>query len=80
VVSPSTPPKFFTYEGSVSPTAAYGDLWRFSGPSSMTGITYNSDGSASVASLSPGVSYAWCLDAIDRFGNTARNSALFSPP
>lgn len=67
--SPGTPPPSYTQNLSVLDSAG-ATLWRLTGmASSLTSVTYNSDGLASPATLPAGASFSWGIEVQDAYGD-----------
>ena len=92
--APATPTiPLFTWDAPISPPASYtyyeiglygaGATWHypenFVMPSTTTSVLYNADGTASIAALTPGVTYNWYIFACDEYVNCARTYSTYTP-
>jgi hypothetical protein len=76
---PAVPPPFYFYDLWVSPQGG-GTIWDLWGiPSTQLSVVYNSDGTASQASLTPGTTYTWYLGVNDAYGNNAALQIEYRP-
>jgi hypothetical protein len=83
--APSSAPSLlpYTYSLWLSQLNA-GTIWSYptngsNMPSSQTSVTFNTDGSASVTSLTSGMTYVWSLSVVDAAGNQAQQTVEFKP-
>jgi hypothetical protein len=78
------PSSAYNYQVQVSTNS--GQIWSYKGghasnglPSTTTSAVFNSDGSASVPSLTTGTAYTWSITVTDNNGNSATIQTSYTP-